>query len=114
MKVLIVLESYDGASNGNTISAHTLASRLKARGHEVRIAAAGDSYEGKWGFGIYHLPIFDGLVQAQGFTFGRPDKKKMSEAVHWADVVHVMMPLKNKLLLMVSLMFLNFLMIDLN
>ena len=80
MKVLIVLESYDGASNGNTISARRLASSLLERGHEVRIAAAGDSYEGKYGFGVYHLPLFDGLVLAQGFTFGRPDEKKMEEA----------------------------------
>ena len=65
MKVLIVLESYDGASNGNTISARRLASSLLERGHEVKIAAAGDSYEGKYGFGVYHLPLFDGLVQAQ-------------------------------------------------
>ena len=92
MKVLIVLESYDGASNGNTISARRLASSLLERGHEVKIAAAGESYEGKYGFGVYHLPIFDGLVQAQGFTFGRPDEKKMEEAVHWADIVHVEMP----------------------
>ena len=92
MKILIVLESYDGASNGNTISARTLADRLKARGHEVRIAAAGESREDKWGFGEFHLPFFDHLVQAQGFTFGRPDKRKMEEAVLWADVIHVMMP----------------------
>lgn len=92
MKILIVLESYDGASNGNTISARTLAGRLMDRGHEVRIAAAGESRDDKWGFGEFHLPIFDKLVTAQGFVFGRPDRKKMEEAVHWADVVHVMMP----------------------
>ena len=92
MKILLVLELYDGASNGNTISAHHLADNLRARGHEVRVAAAGESYDGKWGFGIYHLPLFDHLVTAQGFTFGVPDEKKMEEAVHWADIVHVMMP----------------------
>lgn len=92
MKILLVLEIYDGATNGNTISAHQLRDNLVARGHDVRIAAAGESYEGKYGFGIYHLPLFDGLVQAQGFTFGKPDREKMKEAVLWADVVHVMMP----------------------
>ncbi len=92
MKILLVLEIYDGATNGNTISAHQLRDNLVARGHEVRIAASGDSHEDKWGFGVYHLPFFDHLVVKQGFTFGQPDKEKMTEAVLWADIVHVMMP----------------------
>lgn len=92
MKILLVLELYDGASNGNTISAHHLADNLRARGHEVRIAASGETYDGKWGFGVYHVPVFDKLISAHGFMFGIPDEKKMEEAVHWADIVHVMMP----------------------
>ena len=69
MKILLVLELYDGASNGNTISAHHLADNLRARGHEVRIAASGETYDGKWGFGVYHVPVFDKLISAHGFMF---------------------------------------------
>lgn len=92
MKVLLVLEQFDGANNGNTISARRLAENLRGKGHEVRIAASGVDTPEKWGFGEFHLPFFDKLVTAQGFLFGVPDEKKMSEAVHWADIVHVMMP----------------------
>ena len=38
MKVLLVLDQFDGANNGNTISARRLAETLRAKGHEVRIA----------------------------------------------------------------------------
>ena len=92
MKVLLVLDQFDGANNGNTISARRLAETLRAKGHEVRIASQGEDNPSKWGFKDYHLPFFDKLVTQQGFVFGTPDEKKMSEAVGWADVVHVMMP----------------------
>ena len=92
MKILLVLEQYDGANNGNTISARRLAENLRNKGHEVKIAASGQDTEEKWGFGEYHLPVFDKLITAQGFVFGVPDEKKMAEAVHWADLVHIMMP----------------------
>ena len=36
MKVLLVLDQFDGANNGNTISARRLAETLKAKGHEDR------------------------------------------------------------------------------
>ena len=93
MKILLVLEQYDGANNGNTISARRLAENLRNKGHEVKIAASGQDTEEKWGFGEYHLPVFDKLITAQGFVFGVPNKKKMAEAVHWADLAHIMIPL---------------------
>ena len=92
MKVLLVLDQFDGANNGNTITARRLAENLASRGHIVRIAASGEDRNDKWGFGEFHIPIFDKIVTAQGFIFARLDKKKMEEAVKWADIVHVMMP----------------------
>ena len=50
MKILLVLEQFDGANNGNTISARRLAANLRDRGHEVRIAASGADTDEKWGF----------------------------------------------------------------
>ena len=83
MKILLVLEQYDGANNGNTISARRLAENLRARGHIVKVAASGTDTDEKWGFGEFHLPIFDKLITAQGFVFGRPNREKMKEAVEW-------------------------------
>lgn len=92
MKILLVLDQFDGANNGNTITARRLASVLKQHGHEVRIAASGESRDDKYGFGTYKVPVFDSLIKKQGFTFARPDDAKLKEAIEWADFVHIVMP----------------------
>ena len=81
MKILLVLDQFDGANNGNTISARRLAATLKNHGHEVRIAASGESRDDKYGFGTYRVPIFDTLIKKQGFTFARPDESKLRKAI---------------------------------
>ena len=92
MKVLLVLDQFDGANNGNTISARRLFSILKEHGHEVRIAAYGEDRDDKYGFQYFKIPFFDKIIREQGFIFAKTDNKKMTEAIDWADVVHVMMP----------------------
>lgn len=92
MKVLLVVDQFDGATNGTTVTARRLMESLQARSHEVRLASSGEDREGKWGFGEYKIPVFDPLVKAQGFLFAGCDEKKMREAVLWADLVHVLVP----------------------
>ena len=92
MKILLVLDQFDGANNGNTNSARRLKDELGRQGHEVRVAAQGEDRDDKYGFALYHLPFFDKLVTAQGFTFASRDRAKMEKAVAWADIVHVLMP----------------------
>ncbi|HIW36759.1 MAG TPA: glycosyltransferase [Candidatus Treponema faecavium] len=92
MNILLVLDQFDGATNGNTNSARRLMNELTQIGHCVRVAAQGESREDKYGFPIYHLPLFDPLVRQQGFVFAKRDAEKMAQAVAWADIVHVMMP----------------------
>lgn len=93
MKILLVLDQFDGANNGNTMAGRNLAQRLKERGHEVRVLAGGESRENeKWGLAVYHVPIFNNLVTRQGFAFAKPDMDKIREAVGWADFIHVLMP----------------------
>ena len=92
MRVLLVLDQYDGVTNGTTMTARRLADSLRERGHEVRIASSGEDREGIWGFGEYKIPVFDPLVKAQGYIFARCDERKMRQAVGWADLVHVLMP----------------------
>ncbi len=93
MKILLVLDQYDSANNGNTITARRLASNLRNNGHEVRILAYGNSIEIEiWWLDEFVLPIFDKLVKKQGFIFAKPDKKIVEEAVAWADIVHMVMP----------------------
>lgn len=92
MKILLVLDQYDGANNGNTITARRLYTILKQHGHDVRILASGESREDKWGLPEVKVPIFDGLIRKQGFVFAKPVDDVVEEAVKWADLVHVVMP----------------------
>lgn len=92
MKVLLVIDQYDGVTNGTTMTARRLAECLRRRSHEVRIASSGPDREGIWGFGEFRIPVFDPLVKAQGYVFAGCDEAKMRQAVGWADLVHVLMP----------------------
>lgn len=92
MKVLLVLDQFDGANNGNTITARRLYTILKKHGHDVRILASGESRDDKWGLPTVKVPIFNELIKKQGFVFAKPVEKTIEEAVKWADIVHVVMP----------------------
>ena len=72
MKVLLVLDQFDGANNGNTITARRLYTILKKHGHDVRILASGESRDDKWGLPTVKVPIFNELIKKQGFVFAKP------------------------------------------
>lgn len=92
MKILLVLDQYDSANNGTTISARRFADVLRRHGHEVRVVSTGKSSPGKYCVPEIHLPLVDGLITSQGMVFARPDKAVLAEAIAWADVVHFLLP----------------------
>ena len=79
MKVLLVLDQFDGANNGNTITARRLYTILKKHGHDVRILASGESRDDKWGLPTVKVPIFNELIKKQGFVFAKPVEKTIEE-----------------------------------
>lgn len=97
MKILLVTDQYYSANNGVTISARRFAKVLCEHGHEVRILSYGEKQDVSDPDSAYLLPkltvpIFDGLISAQGMTFAWPDKDIIRKAVAWADLVHVLLP----------------------
>jgi 1,2-diacylglycerol 3-alpha-glucosyltransferase len=93
LKILLVIDQFDDANNGTTISARRFAERLMMHGNEVRVAAAGKESEGKYSMRVLQLPgIANKIVSSQGMEFALPDKEALTEAIIWADVVHFMMP----------------------
>jgi len=93
MKILFVIDQFDSANNGTTISARRFADALASRGNEVRVVSCGSSHEGKYGVSeIRLLPIADHIVKAQGMQFGRPNSKQLVRAMEWAEIVHFFMP----------------------
>ncbi len=91
MKLLFVMD-HDGANNGVTISARRYAQVLRQRGHDVRFLCTGDPGPGGWSLEQFHLPLFDGLITAQGMVFAKVDRAVLTQAISWADAVHFLMP----------------------
>lgn len=93
MKILLVIDQYDAANNGTTISARRFAGALRARGHEVRVVACGAPAADKYVVpAMPFLPVAANIIASQGMRLARPKKSVLREAFAWADVVHFMMP----------------------
>lgn len=93
MKILIVIDQFDGANNGTTISARRFVENLRKLGNEVRVISTGKKSEDKYTVKKLRLfPVVNKIVSSQGMTFARADKEKLEEAIRWADIVHFYMP----------------------
>lgn len=48
MKILLIIDQFDSANNGTTMSARRFAQTLSAHGNEVRVAACGRKGDNKY------------------------------------------------------------------
>lgn len=93
MKILIVIDQFDSANNGTTISARRFAEGLEKRGHKVLIASTGEPGENKYVLKELPMtPIVSHIVKSQGMAFAIPNRKVLEEAMKDVDVVHFYMP----------------------
>ena len=93
MKILIVIDQYDGANNGTTISARRFVENLRKRGNEVRVISTGKEEKEKYRVDKIHvMPVINKIVTSQGMEFAKADENKLTEAINWAEVVHFYMP----------------------
>lgn len=93
MKIVLVLDQYDDANNGTTISGQRFARALAAHGNQVRVIACGKPAAYKYAVHQMHfLPVVEHLVSSQGMRLAIPNRHVFEKAAAWADVVHFMMP----------------------
>lgn len=92
MKILLIIDQFDSANNGTTISAKRFAETLQRHGNDVRVVSTGESGNNKYVVNEFRVPFFDGLIKSQGMTFARPCRTTLEQAISWADVVHFLMP----------------------
>lgn len=93
MKVLLVIDQFDNANNGTTISARRFAETLGRHGNEVRVVSTGEAADGKYVVKeLPLLPLANWIVKKQGMCFAQSDRRLLEEAVGWADVVHFLLP----------------------
>lgn len=93
MKILIVIDQFDDANNGTTISAKRFAEGLINLGHEVYVVSTGKPNENKYVVKKMPLPIIvSKIIKSQGMTFALPNKDILREAISKVDVAHFYMP----------------------
>lgn len=94
MKILIVCNNAYMRGNGVCSAVTSLRDKLLNNGIEVRLLAC-ENPEKNGMQPDYHLkhfvfPIFEPIVAANGYRYPQIDKKIISEAVEWADLIHLM------------------------
>ena len=101
MKVLFVCNNAYTQGNGLSVSVHNTIRKLREHGVDARLMAIGnpDPKGPQPGFPLDHwkFPIFEPIIYANGFAYAKIDRKKITEALEWADIVHIQeaMPLEN-------------------
>lgn len=82
MKILIVIDQFDDANNGTTISAKRFAKGLEDRGHEVFVVSTGKEGPKKYRVKeLKLLPIASHIVHSQGMSFAVPSKEVLEKAI---------------------------------
>lgn len=92
MKILFVVDQFDSANNGTTVTAQRFAKVLIDHGNEVRVVTTGEDAEWKYVVPEFRVPVFDKLIKSQGMMFARGIDETLEEAVDWADVIHMITP----------------------
>lgn len=94
MKILFAINNAFAKGNGLCGSCRNTVRYLREAGEDVRILSVEGEEGEKPDYVLPHgrLPVFDGLVQRQGYSFAKGDIKIVTEAVRWADVVHIEEP----------------------
>lgn len=93
MKIVLVIDQFDDANNGTTISARRFARALSAHGNQVRVIACGNPTNYKYAVRqMKFVPVVEHLISSQGMRLAMPSRHAFEKAAAWADVVHFMMP----------------------
>lgn len=92
MKILLVIDQFNGISNGTTISTVRFAKHLTQKGHDVRVVTTGEPAENLYIVPERIVPIATKFAHNQGLLFAKPDKDVLTDAISWCDVVHFLMP----------------------
>ena len=99
MKILFVLECANWSSNGTTATCNRFAEELIKKGHEVKVVGCqylvpSEKPDHYVEVPYYKFPVFEGIIHKEGFNFCRCHPRYLVDSIKWADVVHVLLPMK--------------------
>lgn len=92
VRIVFVMDNVR-SGNGTSVSGNRSAEALRRRGHEVRwLAADCTPGPGRYRLNALHIPVAEQIAGLQHFSFARPDRRVIAQAIDGADVVHLMVP----------------------
>src|SRR5262249_11349067 len=89
LRIAYVADTFEGGLGGGIVSADRFVRALRER-HDVTLVAAGTPAEGKVIMPGFQIPI-RAMVQMR-FTFARPKRRLLEQAIRGADLVHLQYP----------------------
>ena len=96
MKILFVLNNFYTTGNGLAASARRTVKALREAGEDVRVLSGPNHVPGgpqpEYPLKAFYFPIFQPIINAQGYSFASTDPRVVEEAVRWADVIHMQEP----------------------
>lgn len=95
MNLVIVCDILGKKNNGTTIASYNLINSMKQKGHKVTVMCCDKEKEGEEGFIIVEqmdFGVFNKIVERNGVTIPRVNKKELLKAIIGSDLVHIMIP----------------------
>ena len=89
MKILIVATDYFNESNGLCISTQRFIKCFRERGHEVRVVTNNKKGVPDYPLEVYKVPVFNKIIEKEGYTFAKKNEHIITEALEWCDIVHL-------------------------
>ena len=93
MNVLFVCNNAYNSGNGLSTSVKNTMAVLRRHGVDARLMAVRnpdpDGPQPDFPLEHFKFPIFEPIIYANGFCYAKNDRKRIAEAVRWADVVHL-------------------------
>ena len=97
MKILYVCNNAFIPGNGICTSARSTVFHLKEAGVDVRMLSVAnpcpDGPQPDFPLKKFYFPIFQPVIDANGFCYAKIDRDMIRKAVSWADIVHIEEPL---------------------
>ena len=89
LRIVYVADTVDGGLGGGIVSAGRFVRALRAE-HHVTLVASGGPADGKVPMPGFQLPIR--AMTEMRFTFARPRRRRLEDAIRGADLVHLQYP----------------------
>ena len=96
MKILFILNSLYSRGNGLASSAQRTIKALREAGQDVRVLSGANhdpnGPQPDYIIEDFYFPIFQPIIDAQGYRFIKWHDPQIEQAVRWADVIHLEEP----------------------